>query len=273
MTRANPIPDGANVQLNQILNEKNIIVVVGDLGSGVNLVKNILLLSEEVDFPNCTKNRLDYIKNLVYPISLKDNLNQWIKHEYKLRFWQKYYDVDIADQYADIATEKLIKISQTSKVIFITHWVDIANRLKQKYPGVQLISVYPKNNQELQWQIATYIDKIGIENLHDFTFSNNATEQKNNYIDKFGKNSYHQLNVLNMFEIMKDRIESFEKLPAYQITVGELQTHEWILGISNFLNLKLDSGQAKELVNTWKHLHSPYSTINPWIENTTYESN
>jgi hypothetical protein len=273
LTRANPIPDGANVQLNQILNEKNIIVVVGDLGSGVNLVKNTLLLSEEVDFPNCTKNRLDYIKNLVYPVSLKDNLNQWIKHEYKLRFWQKYYDVDIADQYADIATEKLIKISQASKVIFITHWVDIANRLKQKYPGVQLISVYPKNNQELQWQIATYIDKIGIENLHDFTFFNNATEQKNNYIDKFGKNSYHQLNVLNMFEIMKDRINSFEKLSAYQITVGELQTHEWILGISNFLNLKLDSGQAKELVNTWKHLHSPYSTINHWIENTTYESN
>jgi len=259
--------------MNQVLNEKNIIVIVGDLGAGTNLVKNVLSLSPEVDFPNHIESRLDYIKNLVYPDYLKNNLNQWIKHEYKLRRWKEYYDADIADQYTDIGTTKVIQTSQCSRIIFITHWVDIANALKQQYPGIQLVSLYPKNDQELKWQISTYISKIGIENLNNFTFFNNIIQQKNNYIAKFGLDSYYQFNVLNMFEIMKERVNRFKQLPAHLITIGQLQTNDWIFELSDFLNLKLNVDQAIELFVTWKNLHPPYDQINPLLENLSDETN
>ena len=257
----------------QCLNEKNITVVVGDLGAGANLVKNVLLLSPEVDFPYCVESRLDYIKNLVYPGYLKNNLNQWIKHEYKLRRWKEHYDVDIADQYADIGTTKVIQTSQSSKIIFITHRVDIATALKQKYPGIRLVSLYPKNDQELKWQITAYISKIGIENLHNFTFSDNIVQQKNDYINEFGLESYYQCNVLNMFEIMKERASDFEKLSAHLIAIGQLQTSDWISELLDFLNLKLDIDQAIELVTTWKNLHPPYDQINLLLENLSNETN
>jgi hypothetical protein len=259
--------------MNQFLNEKNITVIVGDLGACANLVKNVLSLSLEVDFPNQVGCRLDYIKNLVYPGYLKNNLNQWIKHEYKLRRWKEYYDADIADQYADIGTTKVIQTSQCSRIIFITHWVDIANALKQKYPGIQLVSLYPKNDQELKWQISTYISKIGIENLHNFTFIDNSIQQKNNYIDEFGLDSYYQCNVLNMFEVMKERVDCFKKLPAHMITIGQLQTNDWIFKLCDFLNLKLDVDQAIELFVTWKKLHPPYDQINPLLENLNDKTN
>jgi uncharacterized phage-like protein YoqJ len=259
--------------MNQCLNEKNITVIVGDLGACANLVKNVLSLSPEVDFPNHVESRLDYIKNLVYPDYLKNNLNQWIKHEYQLRRWKEYYDVCIADQYADIGTTKVIQTSQHSRIIFITHWADIANALKQKYPDIQLVVLYPKNDQELKWQISTYISKIGIEKLHNFTFLHDIIRQKNNYIAEFGLDSYYQCNVLNMFEIMKERVNSFKKLPAHMITIGQLQTNNWILELLDFLNLKLNVDQAIELFVTWKNLHPPYNQINPLLENLSNETN
>jgi len=237
------------------INQQNIIIVVGDLGSGVNMVKNVLLLSPEVDFPIAPNSRLEYIKNLVYPDQLKDNLKNWIKFEYKLRNWKSLYQIDIADFYADIDTPKVIEISQHSRIVFITHWPDIALQLKNKYSNIKLIALYPKTDKDLQWQINTYIEKLGIERLQNFSFNDNIDQQKNNYISQYGIEEYYKFNVLNMFEIMQERADSYKNLPAYQIAISDLQNAEWIDGLSEYLNINLNLDQAHSLINTWKDFH------------------
>ena len=55
----------------QKINDNNIIVVVGDLGSGVNFIKNLLLLDDSTDWPLVkTNSRLDYFLNEIYPNTL-----------------------------------------------------------------------------------------------------------------------------------------------------------------------------------------------------------
>ena len=76
------------------MNDNNIILLVGDLGAGTNMVKNILLLSEDVDWPaNPVIDRLAFIKQNIYPDSLKNNMQLWLKCEYRLRNFNHYYPI------------------------------------------------------------------------------------------------------------------------------------------------------------------------------------
>jgi hypothetical protein len=250
------------------INQQHIVIVVGDLGSGVNMVKNVLLLSPQVDFPKISKSRVEYIKNLVYPAQLKNNLKKWTKFEYKLRNWKTRYQVDIADFYADINTVNVITASQHSYVVFITHWPDIAMQLKTKYPNIQLVSLYAATDEELHWQINTYIEKVGIENLQNFSFLNDIDKQKIKYIDQHGINEYYKFNVINMFDVMKGRLPSYNLLPAHQISIGELHTFKWLDQLHDFLNIELDLDQARSLVKTWQDFHQPIH----WSKK-TYETN
>ena len=255
------------------INQQNIIIVVGDLGSGVNMVKNVLLLSPKVDFPNVNSKRLEYIKNLVYPEQLRNNLKNWIKLEYKLRNWKNLYQVDITDSYNDINTNAVIEISQHSYIVFITHWPGIAMQLKNKYPDIQLITLYPKTDKDLHWQINTYIEKLGIESLQNFSFNSNVDEQKNNYISQFGMEEYYKFNILNMFEIMKERSDSYKNLPAYQIAISDLQDTMWVDQLVNFLNIDLDLDQAHSLIKIWKDFHQSVDSNNIKWSKHVLESN
>lgn len=246
--------------------EENIIIVVGDLGAGANFVKNTLLLSPSVDFPDAVGQRLQYICSLVYPPMLKNNLNKWISQEYRLRFWQQYYGVDIADYYNDINTPQLISASQHNKIVFLSHWPDTALKLKDLYPGIKLVSLYPANENELRWQINAYIEKLGIQRLQNFTFLNDIEQQKNNYINNHGADAYYKLNVLNMFEILRDRINDYKNLPGYNLSIGRLQRNDWATDLSKWLNIDIDPDQATALFETWHNLQ-PHSTENYWLTN------
>ena len=240
------------------MNEQNIVVVVGDLGAGSNIVKNILLLNQLVDFPVDNDDRLQAIKKMVYPTSLNQDLSKWISYEYRLREWKHWYGANVADNYADIKTEQVIKKSQTKKIVFITHWPEIAIRLKNQYPGIKIVSLYPKTQFELLWQIKTYIDKRGIEKLQNFSFFENEEVERQQYIDEHSLDEYYQFNVLNMFEILKDRKDQYEQIDEFKIEISKLINVEsdWLERLSEYLEFTLDKEESLKLLLYWKQLHN-----------------
>jgi hypothetical protein len=254
----------------QDLKQENIVIVIGDLGAGANLVKNILLLNEEFDWPNIqTTNRLDFIKKTVYPLQLIDNLDKWIDFEYRFRKFKSYYDVDISDNFNDINTSAVIGKSQNKKIVFLCHWPEYASRLKNTYPNIKLISLYPATNFELLWQIKTYIDKISINKLQNFSFFENPETQKLQYIKTFGEDEYYKFNVLNMIEILDRRKNSYKNINGYAIDIHSLLTNDrWIEGIEEFLNIKLNKKDSIDLLNHWRQLHRPIQEIDnfKWFE-------
>lgn len=250
------------------LNQDNIILVVGDLGSGVNFIKNVLLLGNNTDWPAAKGiDRMQYFFNEIYPLELKDHLTHWGKHEYKLRNFKSKYGVDTCDTYNDINTPQVIDASNTSKIIFFTHWVDIANKLKTLYPAIKIVSVSAHTEFEVLWQIKTYIDKFGIDRLHNFSFELNIADEKEQFISNYGLEEYYKFNVLNMFEILKQRAPEYNI--GYNIPIASL-LEESISSITAKLvehtGSLIDIDRANMLHTRWKNLHHPVD----WVYNCTW---
>ena len=248
------------------MNEKNIIIIIGDLGAGSNLLKNILLLSDEVDFPNSKKDKLQDIIQTVYPAALKENLNNWLYYEYKLRNWVQWYGVDITNEYADIKTEKVLARSKNKKIVFLTHWPEIAHKLKQQYLGIKLVSLYPTTDFELLWQIKSYIDKKSIDTLQNFSF-NDPDNQKQQYIETHTLNNYYKFNVLNMFEIMKSRSHEYRDIGEFRLDILKLIDIDssWIDALSDYLGITINLDKATELLEHWKQLHNRDSEVFDYV--------
>jgi hypothetical protein len=233
--------------------EKNIIIVLGDLGSGVNFVKNVILLSPKVDFPFLINNtRLNFLTKTAYPSLLQQFPTQWLNQEYLLRSWEKHYDIDISDSFGDVNTAKVRTITQTKKIVFICHWPHVADQLKSMYPGINIVSLYASTPGEVEWQVSMYIEKLGIEKLHNFSFTENAEQQKQEYISSHGNQAYQKFNALNSYEIMLDRKDNYKNPDYIVVNISQLQSDEWIIPLAEKLNLTVDLAQAKELAATWR---------------------
>lgn len=239
--------------------QKNIIIVLGDLGAGTNFVKNILLLSPQVDFPwNADCSRLEFIQQSVYPNVLKTTTDSWVNFEYKLRSWQQFYGADIADNYQDINTEQVRQISQHSKIVFMCHWPDIVIKLKTKYPDIKIVSLWAEDRQDIEWQVSQYISKVGPARLQNFSFESNVAEQKQNYIQNFGQENYIQFNALNMLEILEHRKNDYYSADYITIKISQLQSTQWIKPVVDRLGLSVDLTQAGKLSDTWRNLNPPH---------------
>ena len=233
----------------------NIIIVLGDLGSGANFVKNTLLLSPDVDFPwNSLANRLKFITSTVYPAHLKTTPSQWIKYEYQLRSWKTFYGADIADDYYNIDTEQIQEITKNKKIVFLCHWPHIVQKLKQQYPEITVVSLHAQTQQEVEWQASQYISKIGIENLQNFSFNDNVESQKKEFMTSHGNEQYYKFNALNMFEILQQRKDSYASVDYITIRIADLQSNNWIVPVITKLGIELDLEQANKLFTTWQNL-------------------
>jgi hypothetical protein len=238
------------------IKEENIIVVLGDLGAGINFVKNVLLLSPEADFPfKLDGTKLDFLKSTAYPSILSEQPNQWIKNEYKLRYWKRVYGTDIADFFDDLNTPKVAEVTQTKKIVFICHWPEIANTLKTMYPGIKIVALHAKDADEVTWQVSMYIEKLGIDCMHNFSFSGDVEQQRRDYITEHGETAYQKFNALNMYEIMLERKDTYYN-PAYHIVnIGQLQTDAWIPELTEKLGLEVDLAQAQDLAAKWRSMN------------------
>jgi len=214
--------------------DKNLILI-GDLGVGTNLVKNIFFLD--------TKFKPPFDFNIVNTMYSSGNFDNWLKKEYQTRKWGKY---DIAD----VVPENLI-LPKSPATIYINHScfyspndLDILT-----VQHADLIVLLPKSDFAFEWQIRAYLEKAG--NIHDFG------------------GETPEMNIINMREIMYDRKNTIKNI-CIQKNIPILFTDSLYKGeFDAFFNeskkyVTIDYVKAKTIYSAWHKCHWDYSTTLDW---------
>jgi hypothetical protein len=242
----------------------NIILAVGDSGSAVNFIRNLITLSDNVHWPHDYLPRLDYIINTVYPGELKNNLNNWMGQEYKLRNWSNVYGIDVSHEPdTSILTPKVQECLKTQHVAFIVHWVRYAKKILNETNAATVV-ISPKSDFGLFWQIRAFVEKCGIDCVPNYTFNNNIEFQKKMFIDSQGLDCYRRTNTLNMYEIIKNRTSTYRELgQTHGITLNleDLFDESTFITLVHNLNahcdINIDIDRACIMRNAWWSLHWP----------------
>lgn len=236
------------------------IVVVADLGAAGNLVKNLLLLSDQTDWP-LRSDRLARILNQ-YTIDLE--LKDWLKKEYKLRFWSQYYGLDLSD---NLDSDQFNKLPLTDKTrVWLNHsafWQ--AEQFNWFAKHCNIVYVAPTTVKGLEWQIRSYANKKTVQLLHDFCFEHNREQQQRTYIQEHGAEAYHLLNITNMKCIIDQRQQEFRKQvsPAKCIDLELLLTgsvdaiHH---GLKQVTGLDIEVDYIDKVIMAWRKLHWDITT-------------
>lgn len=237
------------------------ILLLGDLGSGVNLIKNILLTDEKYKAP--------FNKKIFDSLYLNHDKNQlhktWLEEEYKTRRWKHYFGFDPSNGVPENFNELVNTLNCST--IFVNHSCFFSEKdreLLSKAENVDIIACIPVSDLGIQWQVRAYVEKKGIRSLHNFSFAENIEVEKKNYIKNFGLETYLKFNVLNFYEAVKynrDIIKNFCFTNKFKI----FNTEELYQG--NFQNLKkfsnLDYKTSSHLFEKWEKLH--------WSVDKTYD--
>ena len=241
------------------------LLIVADLGAAGNLVKNIVVQSHQVDFP--CQDRLDTVLRQ-YPNVLRDDKSNWLNFEYRLRNWEKLYGIYLSDC-LDWKKYQLARPLREKSVVFLNHsaFYQIPEFL-EFYQNLPTLSVLATDDWQLKWQVRAYVEKKGLENLHDFTFETDREQQIKNFIDANGKDAYHRINIINMFEIMKQRASDFvrhvdtEKILPLQWLITPNNDDCLLERIENCLEITIPTNSAKMILESWRKLHwDPADTL------------
>ena len=243
-------------------------LVAGDIGAAANLIRNIMLLSEDVDWPLSTPRLETILKQ--YPIDLAQDKAKWIFIEVRLRFFERFYGIDPSQDLNWNEYEKKI-ISKNKPAVFINHsfvWeLDNFLTFAQHMPS---LIVMPTSDLGLEWQVRAYCEKKGVDIMHNFTFLDRIEEQKVQYVNDHGVEAWHKENIANMKMIIQHRrnhvlgtVDSNTVLPL-----------EWILDsdhdcqlvdrLSQHFNIKIDLDQALTVLNTYRSRHWPLEETYNW---------
>lgn len=242
-------------------------LVAGDVGAASNLVRNIMLLSEDVDWPLKTS-RFETIINQ-YPRRLKTNMQEWIDVEAKLGFFKRFYDVDPSHDLNWNDYKKYIK--PTNKpAVFVNHsFVWELDNFKTFAKHMPSLIVMPTTDLGLEWQIRAYCEKKGVEIMHNFTFPNDVEKQKAQYIQDHGIEAWCRENIANMKTIIKDRRDHVINTVDNDIILPL----EWLIGshglsavdkIREYFDIDIDVDQATEVLTMWNSLHWPVEQTFNW---------
>lgn len=234
------------------------LLLIGDLGSGVNLVKNLCLLDKSFDCP--WQDRYNFFLSTYKNSTLKN----WLSYEHQTRFWKSRYGFDLSNtlDYRDL--------TRINRTVFINHsafWQQ--NQLDMFEHSCNMVLLAPMSDQGLRWQIRAYVEKKGIDKLHNFSFENEGLE-KPAYINKHGLENYYKFNVLNMYEIIKKRRDQLAK----KLTVFDMSNvykgHNDIVQYFNNCGLSIPPQLADNLYKEWYSKHWDYNTTDQWIWNESY---
>ena len=218
-----------------MLTNKNLILV-GDLGVGTNLVKNIFFLDPKFTSP--------FDLGIIDIIYRSGNLDNWISKEYSTRTWPREYDI------ADTVPNNL-KLPESPATIYINHSCfyfpnDFSILAKQHADIVVLI---PESDYAFEWQIRAYLEKVG--NIHNFG------------------GETPEMNIVNMREIMYNRKNMIKDL-CVQKNIPILYTDSLYKGeFDKFFNdskkyVTIDYSKAKNIYTAWHNCHWDYSTTLDW---------
>lgn len=241
-------------------------LVAGDIGAAANLVRNIMLLSKDVDWP-LNSFRLETVLNQ-YPERLKTNMLEWIYIEVGLRFFQKYYGVDLSHDLNWDDYEKKVVETQLPAV-FINHsFVWEFNNFLTFADHMPSLIVMPTTDFGLEWQIRAYCEKKGVDIMHNFTFPDRVEEQRTEYISKHGKEAWNQENITNMRSVIKERRDRIVDTHKHMIL-----PLEWLIGpedlpaintIREYFDINVDVKEAAQVLNTWRSCHWPVEQTLEW---------
>lgn len=239
-------------------------LVVADLGAAGNLVKNLILLSPDIHWP-MEKDRYLTILN---QYSTEVNFARWLSTEYQLRFWKYYYQVDLAD---NLDYDIYVKSSLPKKpVVFLNHSAFYQPEQFDKFKtSLDIIYIAPDTIFGLEWQIRSYCEKRSVSLLHDFSFDSDKTNQKKNYMQKYGEESYYRMNITNMKEIIGHRQQLFKVDFSLENTIkledllyGKVDTV--VDKLSRALSISLSYNQADNVIKAWQNLHWPLEKTSDW---------
>lgn len=230
------------------------IIVVGDLGAGANVVKNLLLLGER-HWPLST----DKYKTIKQQYTSELDLSNWIAQEYRLRFWQKFYGLDISDKIDIMKFASRPKFNQP--VVYINHSAFYDPEFDCAAEDCEIYYVRPVSQFGLEWQIRAYYEKKAFDNMHDFTFSDQT--QRDIYLQTHDHETYQSANATNMKHIVNDRQAKFAQRKDIH-TLIELED----LIINNYQKLsrllEIEQDRCRQILSDWNRLHWPLQETCNW---------
>lgn len=235
------------------------IVVVADLGAAGNLVRNLIMLSDQVDWPLSPASRFDTISKQYNTVELK----QWLSIEYRLRFWKQYYNVDLSDG-IDLTLFQA-RNKTTAPAVYLNHTAffqpDEYQALSQL---VTTLYVAPVTEFGLRWQIRSYCEKKTVEKLHNFTFDNNIDQRREQYCQEHGTEEYFKLNIKNFFEIVGNRQQEFGN-PNITLETLLLESPDKVTqALCDHLNISIDTKLVEQILTKWRNCHWPIEKTNSW---------
>jgi hypothetical protein len=231
------------------------LLIVGDLGAGANLVKNICLLDQQFDCPWVDRYKV------FQDIYKSTSFTQWLKDEYKTRFWKSLYGFDLSDS---LEYQNLVGLKKT---VFINHsafW-EYENLVKFQ-ESCDIVFVAPLTDEGLRWQIRAYVEKRGINNLHNFSFLNPEVE-KPSFIEQHGINEYYKFNVLNMYEILKERRDAFlskNEISYFDMTPTYKGQHNIAKHFNENFNLNIPQEESNKIFDLWYKCHWEFDQTDNW---------
>jgi hypothetical protein len=235
------------------------ILIIADLGAAGNLVRNLLLLSAQVDWPLPT----DRYASILSQYQNLTDMSQWLDIEYKLRFWKNYYEVDMSDHLDFQIFQQRKRMS--SPVVYLNHSAFYQPvELEQFKNEVDILYIAPITKFGLDWQVRSYCEKKTVEKLHNFTFESDMEQQKYQFCKEHGHDAYYRLNITNFKEILKSRQKEFgtPDLPL------EMLLSESIIPIleiiSQRVGVSIDTQQAEQVLAHWRQCHWLLSDTNNW---------
>lgn len=242
-------------------------LVAGDIGAASNLVRNVMLLSKDIDWPLATP-RLETVL-AQYPGKLTQNKTEWMHIEVRLRFFQQFYGFDMSQELN--WNNYKMHVKDTAKpAVFLNHsfvWeLDNFFKFSEQMPS---IVVMPTTDFGIEWQVRAYCEKKGVEIMHNFTFPDNIEEQKASYINKHGSEAWYKENIVNMKAIIKERRDHTVKTVDSKM----LLPLEWLINGTDLLtverlherfNIDIDFEQASQVLDTWRNLHWPVEQTYDW---------
>jgi hypothetical protein len=237
------------------------IVISAQMGAVSNLVKNIVLLSPDVDWP-LSESRLDVVLRQYDPV-LKHDRSTWTGLEVTLN--QRLGNCFLMS--FDWTTAKH-HLNRNQPAAFINHslfW-DIPQDFDQQLNFLDVVFIMPSTAWGLEWQTRAAAEKVLIPNLekqYDFCF---APEEKSariaDYIARHGEENYIKFNVHSMRHVLKQQQQDLRQAMAHRpVTVIALE--DIILGsaeliaatLGQALNIHLDQDQVSTVLDRWRALH------------------
>lgn len=231
-----------------MLNEKNIIVCLGQSGSCINLIRNLILLDSTVHWPIDVgiTDKINYLKSNVYNVS---DINHWLKHEIKIR--NTYFDLTKLEQ---LESEEILNLAKTSKICLLSHSYKLVFEAVKKYPEIKIISSYADSLHSLKWQLRSSIEKLGgLEKLYNY-----IDIDKNAFLDKYTIEEYYQKNVTTMYNEFIKQTKYIESIGRCKIPLSSIlncEVNKIVSSLNNFCDLNLTFDQVHEIMDCWQKLH------------------